>query len=262
MAFPWMGTDRPGPGVQPDAPRKTGFARWCEILGRDFGALWLSGALALLALAPYLLGLYFAVAAHLPAAAILAGVAGGALAGPFLAALCDVWLRGARDEPVLWRETWTTALRRNAKQSLLPGMLCGTVVGLQVFAVYHLNYSSDTLPMLAVLLLGLLLAFAFMAWLWAQVALFSDPLPVQIKNCVLLTLGYLLPSFGAAALGLAYTASMVLLAPVSFLALPITNLWLPAALLLGPIYTKLEKTFDLEASIRALHEQQQNEDQE
>lgn len=260
MPFPFMDNGRPGPGVPPDAPRKTGFARWCEIIGRDFGALWLSGALALAALAPYLLGLYFAVAAHLPAAAVAAGVLGGALAAPFLAALCDIWLRGARDEPVLWRQTWTKALRQNARQSLVPGALCGTVIALQVFALYHLNYAADTLPMLAVLALGLLLAFAFAAWLSAQVVLFSDALWVQVKNCVLLTLGYLLPSLGAAALGLAYTAAMVLLAPLSFLVLPLTNLWLPAALLLGPIYTKLEKTFDLEASIQALHTQRQDEE--
>ena len=255
--FPWLDPKRTGPGVRPDAPRKTGAARWFEIIGRDFGALWLSGALALLALLPYVLGLSFAVTGHLPLVVFLAGVAGGALAGPFLCAVADLWLRGARDEPILWRHAWVHALRRNWRQSLVPGAVCGTVVGMQLFALYHLAPGPAALPMLVLLLLGLVLAFAFMAWLWAQLPLFEMGLGQLLKNSLLLALGHLLPSLAAAALGLLYLGALLLLAPLSLLALPVTNLWLPVALLLGPIYQKLDATFDLEASIRALHEEQE-----
>lgn len=171
--------------------------------------------------------------------------------------MTDLWLRGARDEPILWRHAWARALRRNWQQSLVPGALCGTVAGMQLFALYHLAPGPAALPMLVLLLLGLLLLFAFMAWLWAQLPLFDMGLGQLLKNSLLLALGHLLPSLAAAALGLLYLGALLLLAPLSLLVLPLTNLWLPAALLLGPLYAPLEKTFDLEASIRALHKAQE-----
>ena len=38
-----MHYDRPGPGVNPDTPRKKGAARFAEVLGRDMLSFWCAG---------------------------------------------------------------------------------------------------------------------------------------------------------------------------------------------------------------------------
>ena len=46
MALFNMHYDRPGPGVDPDTPRKKGAARFLEVLGRDMTSFWLASFLA------------------------------------------------------------------------------------------------------------------------------------------------------------------------------------------------------------------------
>ena len=79
---------REGPGIAPDAPRKTGFPRFWETLSR----------------------------------APVCGLLGGAIAGPELCALADTILRGLRDEPGFWWHTYRRAWKRSAKASLLPAL--------------------------------------------------------------------------------------------------------------------------------------------
>ena len=137
--FSFSPDGRTDPGVSPDAPPKTGFARWRRVITRNFGALWLSGSLAFLALLPWLLGLYFSIATHTLLFLLAVCVCGGLLAGPFFAALTDIIFRGLRDEPFLWRDAWSRALRRNARESLAPGVLCCTLYGVQFFTLRHLE---------------------------------------------------------------------------------------------------------------------------
>lgn len=253
--FSWY-DNRPGPGVRPDAPRKTGLARWWEILTRDFGAFWLGGTLALLALVPWLLGLYFAIAAHTLLVLLAVCVAGGALAGPFWAAFADLLFRGLRDEPFLWRHAWGHALRRNARESVLPGVLCCMLYGFQFFTLYHLEPGGSALNFLILLMAGLLVLTMLALWMWPQVALFTHPLPLLLKNSVLLAFSFPGRTLAAAVLCLLYLGAAVLLAPLSFLALPVTGVWLPLSAAWCILYRPLEKTFDLEASIRALRERE------
>ena len=67
-----------GAGINPDTPRKKGFARLVEILSRDLDGIFLSGSLALLACVP---------------AAVLVGIAlwMGNLPLCLLAACCTGW---------------------------------------------------------------------------------------------------------------------------------------------------------------------------
>lgn len=47
MSFFQQNYDKPGPGVERDTPRKTGFARIVEVLSRDFFSFWKASALLL-----------------------------------------------------------------------------------------------------------------------------------------------------------------------------------------------------------------------
>ena len=117
--------DKPGPGVSPDAPRKKGAARFFEILGRDFSTIWLAGILAMLGGLPFAAGVWFAVETHSLVPLVIAGVLGGMIAAPQIVGLNDTILRTLRDEPGYWWETYRRTWKRNLKESLLPGAVCG-----------------------------------------------------------------------------------------------------------------------------------------
>lgn len=254
--FPFIRFDRPGPGVDPNEPRKKGFARWAEVSGRDFGAFWISGLIALLAMVPYFLGLYFAVSSHLLLALAAAGVLGGMLAGPFWSALMDTLLRSLRDEPLMWSYNWRDALRKNRRQSLLPGALCALVYGAQFFILRHLAPGGPGMLIMVLLFVGALLSTGFFLWMWALIPLFDQPFHTTAKNALLLTLAHPLHTLTASLICLAYLGLAVAFSPVSMLVVFVTNLWLPLSGALMMVYTRLDKTFDLENAIRDLHERQ------
>ena len=60
----------------PDAPRKTGFPRFWQILRRDIWDIFKAGFLALLGSLPFLAGVFFAAGTHAVLTALLAGLIG------------------------------------------------------------------------------------------------------------------------------------------------------------------------------------------
>ena len=159
--------DKPGPGVSPDAPRKKGAARFFEILGRDFSTIWLAGILAMLGGLPFAAGVWFAVETHSLVPLVIAGVLGGMIAAPQIVGLNDTILRTLRDEPGYWWETYRRTWKRNLKESLLPGAVCGALLDLS-FAGLLKNSLMLFLGYLPRSSLGLLWQLLY----WGAVALF------------------------------------------------------------------------------------------
>ena len=106
--------DREGPGFDPNAPRKTGFARFGELVSRDTSNLFRAGFLALAGCLPFLVGIAFAISSHVLLFAPLIGLVGGALAGPGLCGLADTVLRSLRDQPSMWGDVYRQAWMRSA----------------------------------------------------------------------------------------------------------------------------------------------------
>ena len=129
---------RPGPGVNPDTPRKKGMSRLLEILGRDLWSFFCAGLLAFAGMLPFVLGMVLAVTSHAVLLVVLAGVVGGMIAMPELVAMADTVLRSLRDEPGYWWQTYRRVWKRNLKESLLPGAIAGVVFGIQIFTLFHL----------------------------------------------------------------------------------------------------------------------------
>ena len=182
--------DRPGPGVSPDAPRKKGPARFFEILGRDLMSFYLAGLLALVSALPFVFGVWFAVDTHSLVPLLLAGVLGGMIAAPQLCGLLDTILRSLRDEPGFWWATYRRAWKRNARASLLPGAICGLLLAMQIFTVFHYDVSAGVVPG-ALLAVGLFLLLGLGEFLFAQVVLLDLPFAGLVKNSLFLFLGYL-----------------------------------------------------------------------
>lgn len=249
--------NKPGPGVSPDAPRKKGAARFFEILGRDFSTIWLAGILALISALPFALGLWFAVSTHSLIPLLAAGILGGMLAAPQIVGLNDTILRALRDEPGYWWATYRRAWKRNAKASLLPGAVCGLLLSMEIFTAFHLDISANLASGVAVFVALVLLA-GISQYIYAQVALIDIPFSGLLKNSLMLFLGYLPRSaLGILWQGL-YWALIALFWPLTGFVLMLTSLWLPCLLSLMAIYPALNKSFDLENSIKAMRDAQLN----
>lgn len=252
--------DKPGPGVAPDAPRKKGAARFFEILGRDFSTIWLAGLLAMLSSLPFALGLWFAVATHSLIPLLAAGILGGMLAAPQIVGLNDTILRALRDEPGYWWETYKRAWKRNAKASLAPGALCGLLLALEIFTLFHLDVS-ENMPLVIASFVALILLAGLSQYLYAQVALIDIPFGGLLKNSLMLFLGYLPRSALGILWQLVYWGVIALFWPLTGFVMILTSLWLPCLLSLMGIYPALEKSFNLEQTIKAMRDAQLNNEQ-
>lgn len=230
-------------------PKKRGFARFFELLGRDWWAFFRAGFLALVGALPYLFGMLLAVSSHVLVFALAAGVLGGALAGPQLCGLADTVLRSLRDEPGFWWHTYRRAWKRNAKETLLPGAILGTLLSMQLFFLLHagmLGLSGGTVAMLAA---GAIITTSLALYVWPQLALMSLSLGKLAKNAALLFVAQLPRSLGGLVCLAGYGILMLWFFPLSTTLLPLTNFWLPAVPALFIIYPGLNESFSIEDTL-------------
>ncbi len=242
--------DREGPGVERDAPRKTGLPRFWETLSRDFWDVFRAGFLALAGCLPFLAGTAFSLTSHVLLFAPVCGLIGGAIAGPELCALADTILRGLRDEPGFWWHTYRRVWKRSAKASLLPGAVGGTLLSTQVFLLFHGGALKLSTAAGAGLVAGILLVLAISLYLWPQLALMDLKFPQLLINSGLLFLGQLPRSIAALAILAGYLGLMLRFFPLSASLLPFVNLWLPALPALFLIYPGINKNFRIEEKLQ------------
>ncbi|MEE0802045.1 MAG: DUF624 domain-containing protein [Gemmiger sp.] len=245
---------RPGPGVSPDAPRKKGAARLFEMLGRDMWSFFRAGFLAFVGSIPLMVGMFLAIETHAVLMVVLAGVIGGLILGPELTALADTILRSLRDEPGYWWQTYRRAWKRNAKESLLPGVIFGLVVGIQLFTMFHLQELEASSATWIMLFVSIFLTVGLFTYIWPQIALLDMPFYGVLKNSVLLFLGYLPRSAGALFIQLIYWGVMALFFPLTLGLLPFTNFWVPTVPALLCVYIPLDRSFSIEKTINRMRE--------
>jgi len=230
-------------------PRKTGVFRLWETLSRDFWDLFRAGFLALAGCVPFLLGLTYSLSAHVLIYAPIAGLLGGAAAGPQLCALADTVLRGLRDEPGIWWRKYRRAWARSAKASLLPGAAGGALLAIQIFLLFHAGALGLSTAIGAALAAGVLLVLGLSLYLWPQLALMELSFPQLLRNSALLFVGQLPRSVGALAVLAGYLWLMARFYMFASPLLPLTNLWLPALCALFLIYPGMEENFQIEEKL-------------
>ena len=209
-------------GPERDLPRKTGIFRLWEMLSRDFWDLFRAGFLALAGCVPFLLGTVYSLSAHVLIYAPVAGLLGGAIAGPELCGLADTVLRGLRDEPGFWWHAYKRAWARNAKSCLLPGAVGGTLLATQVFLLFHAG----------------------------ALALMELSFPQLVRNSALLFLGQLPRSVAALAIVAGYLGLSARFYLFALPLLPFASLWLPVLPALFLIYPGINENFQLEDRLR------------
>ena len=131
-------------------------------------------------------------------------------------------------------------------------LLCG--VALAFCLLSGVLTGANFFYLLAIVALILLAGIA--QYIYAQVALVDLPFSSLLKNSLMLFLGYLPRSaLGILWQGL-YWAAIALFWPLSGAVLILTSLWFPCSLSLLAIYPALNKSFVLEAKIKAMRDAQ------
>ena len=123
---------RDGHGVGPNEPEKKGFARFCQMVGRDLGQLLGTNLMVCVLCLPAALGVSLGVTLlSLPITVVCSAVT-GLLTGPAMVLLADCALRSLQNDPSQWlpraKQTlaahWKAACGFGCIGTLVLGLLC------------------------------------------------------------------------------------------------------------------------------------------
>lgn len=237
----------------PTTGRAEGFARYRQVLERDWKTFFLAGLLTLVGFVPFGLGLLAAFLTQSVLVLLIGCAVGGLFAGPALYGLTDLMFRSLRDAPANWWLDYRRALRRNWRSTLLPGVVYCLYLGILAFmamlfwwAPVEAPISPGTLALYAVsAVLGTMLWSVY----WPQLVLFEQSLRVRLKNCLLFCIKYFWHTLFCAVGQLAYWLLMVLLLPWSVLILPFIGLWFVSYAASFALYDDLNAAFRIEEQI-------------
>lgn len=229
--------------------RQSGFYRYRQLLSVRFGQWWKVNLLTLAGFAPLAAGVFYAVASASVLVLLPCSIAGGAIAGPFLAGMYDAVLRGLRDDPLPWRDAFVRSWKQNWRGSMVLGAVMGLFAGLYAF-MGMLFWWAETAPSPGTVLLyffSLLLVLVLNSLYWPQLVLFRQRPAVRLRNCMLFFIRHFWRVMGVGILQLAYWAVHVLFAPWTLLLLPVTGAWYIVFLSQFLIYEQMEEAFHIEA---------------
>ena len=238
--------------------RKKGFARYRQVLEREWKRFFLVDLLTLGSLIPFGLGVACAVLSESVLVLIPACVLGGLIAGPGMAGMYDAILRALRDNFDDWWYSYKRAIRPSWRQSLLPGVLGCLFVGFYIFACALVWWADAPITLGTVSILftsALLVTMVFSVW-WPQVVLFDQKHGIQLKNCLLFCLQYFGKVIKAALVQLAWWVFMVLMMPWTAFVVPFLGVWYVLFVSNFLLYDHLDTAFEIEEQIaRAFPEQ-------
>ena len=191
----------------PGGVRRTGLARWFQILEESFMTLFWGNLLCLLWALPFLVSLFF----FLQTWDWLSGICvvlGLGMLGPGITALSYVCMQTIRDKHVCVAQDFLTSVKRDWKQSAVFAWIVGALWGVLAWAVRLVSVVEGGLgPALAVVFF--LNAFAVMGLTvigFQQIAMVQLPFYGIIKNGFLLILAGGIRAAGAILFSLAAVA--------------------------------------------------------
>ena len=227
---------REGRGVGPGEPEKKGFARFCQMVGRDLGQLLGTNLMVCVLCLPAALGVSLGVTLlSLPLTVVLSA-ATGLLAGPAMLLLVDCALRSLQNDPSQWLPRARQTLAARWKTACALGALGTLVLGLLSFVaafLFEAAAQQGYYPGLAVLVF-LALDFLVLAvgGTLCAAALGLEPAETLSLGALFRRAGKLLLTapgrcIAAGVLMLAGIGGMILLFPVSVFWAVLFGLWLP-----------------------------------
>lgn len=231
--------------------RLTGFARYTELLDRDFKRFFLLNLLTLLGFLPFALGAALAILSSSVFVLFPACIASGAIAGPALSCMYDAIFRSLRDAPGKCMDNYKRAWKQNWRQSIVPGMVFCLLLGFYLFMLMMFWWAerSPGFGTIALYLFGLVLFTMFFSLYWPQLVLFEQPGKQTFQNCLLFMIRFFPKMLGCSLLQVLYWAAIVLLLPLSAILLPLTGTWFILFTANFLLYNTLNGTFHIEEQI-------------
>lgn len=232
--------------------RQTGFNRYKQLLSLRFWPWFKVNLITTLGALPLIAGILYAILSTSVLVLIPCSLLGGMIFGPFLSGMYDAILRGLRDDPRPWRDSYVRSWKQNWKSSLLPGAVLGLLLGVYAFMGMLMWWAvtpPSTMTVVLYLLSGLLIILVCTLY-WPQMVLFRQKSLDRIRNIILFTAKYLWRVLGVSVLQLGYWAIYVLFAPWTLLLIPILGVWYIVFLSQFLIYDALNEELQIEESYR------------
>ncbi len=231
--------------------RRYGFARYRELLERDFKQMILMDFITLGLCIPYALGVGYALLCGSLLVLIPAAALGGMIASWGIAAMYDFLLRRMRDSEIWFWFAFVRSMKQNWRSSLLPGATGGVFLGFLLFSGMVMwrtgTVSAGNVALLAASCLLVLMVYS--VW-WPQTVLFEQRPSLQLKNCILFILKYPLRVLGASLLQMVWWTVTVLLLPWSAFLVPFLGVWYIMFVSLFLLYDRLNEAFRVEEQIK------------
>ena len=246
---------RDGHGINPNEPEKKGFARFCQMVGRDLGQLLGTNLLVCLLCLPAALGVSLGVTLFSLPLTVVLSAATGLLVGIDGLLLAECCLRSLQNDPSQWLPRakqsiaahWKSACAVGAVGTLLLGLLCFVSAFLFEAAAQQGYY-----PGLAVLVF---LALDFLV-LAVGGTLCMAALPLEGSRhlsfpALLRRVGKLLLSapgrcIAAGVVMLAGIGGMILLFPVSVFWAVLFGFWLPGLAAMQTLFPVLRQEYGVQ----------------
>lgn len=264
MAFFKRDFNKPGPGVPKNAPKKKGFARFFEIIGRDFGNLLKLNLIFMLSVLPaqiLLVCTYFSLlwgyTLFFILFALLALVAAIPV-GPSFTAMYHIITMMLRDEPgFLWHD-YKRIFKENFRSTVFPGLVYALIIASQIFAFIFYTQMQGALGfvMIAVYFFSVLLFAMAAPYFFTQCSYLDMKASGIFKNSLLLSLGYAPRSFMGALLGSGLIVAQLLFFPLSLLLTVFIGYSIPFLLNIMWIWPQLDKTFAIEETLKKRRNQE------
>ena len=243
---------REGHGVGPNEPEKKGFARFCQMVGRDLGQLLGTNLMVCALCLPAALGVSLGVTLFSLPLTVVCSAVTGLLVGPAALLLEDCALRSLQNDPSQWLPRAKQTLAARWKSACISGSVCTLLLGLLCFVsafVFDAAAQQGYYPGLAVLVFLALdfLVLAVFGTLCAAVL----PLQLPVPDNLLRRVGRLLAAAPArcvlaGVLMLAGIGGMILLFPVSVFWAVLFGFWLPGLAAMQTLFPVLRQAYGVQ----------------
>ena len=243
---------RDGHGVDPGAPEKKGFARFCQMVGRDLGQLLGTNLIVCALCLPAALGVSLGVTLFSLPLTVVCSAATGLLVGPAMLLLADCALRSLQNDPSQWLPRAKQTLAAHWKAACAFGAAGTLVLGLLCFVsafVFEAAAQQGYYPGLAILVFLALdfLVLAVLGTLCAAVL----PLQLPAPDSLLRRAGRLLAAAPArcvlaGVILLAGIGGMILLFPVSVFWAVLFGFWLPGLAAMQTLFPVLRQVYGVQ----------------
>ena len=246
---------REGHGIDPNEPEKKGFARFCQMFGRDLGQLLGTNLMVCILCLPAALGVSLGVTLFsLPVTAVCSIVT-GLLVGPAMVLLADCTLRSLQNDPSQWLPRAKQTLAAHWKAAGAFGCIGTLVLGLLCFVsafVFDAAAQQGYYPGLAVLVF-LALDFLVLA-VGGTLCMAALPLegsghlsfPALLRRAGRLLLSAPGRCVLAGVIMLAGIGGMILLFPVSVFWAVLFGFWLPGLAAMQTLFPVLRQEYGVQ----------------